>query len=517
MSIPWLVPHTGVLALVGIVPLLCAERIAGFEGTKRFFLYYFSAFLFWNVLTTYWVCNATLAGGIFACVVNALQMAVIFAAFRYSKKRLQGVLPYIFLVVAWIAWERFYLTSAQISWPWLTLGYAFAGSTRLVQWYEFTGSLGGSLWIWISNLAVFGFMTVLSEGMWGFWTMRKKVAACSSAALALFAPVILSIALYHNCDCRSDKELDVVIAQPDFDPYQKFESMDQDQQNAVLTNLFAQYPDNVDLYIAPETFTSDVMLNDVELSPTVCCLRAFLESAPSSSILFGASTYELFQQRSAPSILSRPYMDGWVETHNSAIMLDTTNRTGIYHKSKLVVGTELTPYPKLFVPLDDFLSRIFGVNGLMSRCIGQGSASALTLRDGTKLGCAVCYESVYGEFCTGYVNDGASIMAVITNDAWWGNTPGYKQHFSYSRLRAIELRRDIARCANTGISGIIDRRGDVVCSTSWWKRDVIKCKVGLDGRKTFFVRYGDITGRVCVLIFLLLLLLLFVRTVSKSR
>ena len=168
-------------------------------------------------------------------------------------------------------------------------------------------------------------------------------------------------------------------------------------------------------------------------------------------MLFGASTTEFFSTAAAPDILARHYGNGWYINRNTAFLLQTGSPAQMYHKSRLVVGVELTPYPRIFVPLDDWLSRKMGVSSLMGRCKGQDGASVLTMQDGTALGCAVCYESIYGEYCTGYVNAGAEAMAVITNDAWWGDTPGYKQHLNYSRLRAIELRRDFARCGNTGI------------------------------------------------------------------
>ena len=143
MSLPWLVPHTGWLVLVGFLPLLLADDVADHLGIKHFWWYYFGAFILWNAATTFWVWNATVGGAIFAIIANAFQMALVWAVFRFSKKRLSGVLPYIFLAVMWIAWERWYLQSAEISWPWLVLGNAFAQSTHDIQWYEFTGTLGG--------------------------------------------------------------------------------------------------------------------------------------------------------------------------------------------------------------------------------------------------------------------------------------------------------------------------------------------------------------------------------------
>ena len=149
----------------------------------------------------------------------------------------------------------------------------------------------------------------------------------------------------------------------------------------------------------------------------------------------------------------------------------------------------------------------------MGRNVGQDSVSVLNF-DGIPVGCAVCYESVYGEFCTEYVKAGARLMTVITNDAWWGDTPGYRQHLRYASLRAIETRRDIARCANTGISAIIDQRGIIQQRTDWWERQILRTRVNLNDGQTFFVTYGDITGRICSFVALLLAALFLVRLLT---
>ena len=142
MSVPFIIPHTGLIALLGLLPLLAMERIADQLGKKRIWIYHYCAFVLWNTLTTFWVCNATVGGGIFAILANSLQMSLVFGLFRLSKKKFRGALPYIFLAVTWIAWERFYF-DAEISWPWLVLGNSFARTTWAIQWYEITGALGG--------------------------------------------------------------------------------------------------------------------------------------------------------------------------------------------------------------------------------------------------------------------------------------------------------------------------------------------------------------------------------------
>ena len=515
MSVPFLVEGCGWLALVGFVPLLCMERVATEHSVKHFWWWHFGTFAAWNAATTFWVCNATVGGGIFAILANALQMSLVFGLFRWVKRRFAGrgsALPYLFLAAAWIAWEKYYLTVAEISWPWLVLGNAFAGTSPVVQWYEFTGSLGGSLWIWASSLSVFGLMVSTSDGRFsGRWNAKARFAAVSGTILVLFGPILWSWMLWNRYQEVSEGTVPVVIAQPDFDPYHKFGGMTQDEQNAVLLDQFARGLKEMEkedpsdssavLLLAPETFTSDILCNDVPSSRTFRRFVSFLRDHPRGEILFGASSWTRYEQMDRPSSHARKMGDGdWYETHNSALIVDSTGQYGLYQKSKLVPGVEFLPYDSVLGPIDEKL-----LGGVAGRCVGQPEVSNLVFNQSVPVGCAVCYESVYGEHCAQYVRAGAKLLTIITNDAWWGDTPGYRQHLNYARLRAIETRRDIARCGNTGISAFIDQKGRILERTAWWVPAILKGTVNLSDRQTFFVRTGDIIGRLSVFLFVLLL------------
>ena len=502
MSLPWLVPHMGWTALIGLLPLLVMERLASEYKAKHFFWWHYGTFVLWNAVTTWWVAGATVGGAIFAVLANALQMSVVFGSFRWVKKRLGGVLPYLYLAAAWIAWERFYLTSAQISWPWLVLGNAFADTVSLVQWYSVLGTLGGSLWVWTTNLALFGLMVSLSDGRMAYWNGKARIAALAGTVVALFGPMLWSACVRFE---EEGPSMEVIIGQPNLDPYEKFESLTQVQQDVRFLSQLdkAEWPADsaAVLVLAPETFTSPLYMDDVRGNATFARFREFLEGHPSARLLFGASSYDRTVSHAAPDVCSYDLgaqPDGrhlWYTAHNTAVLMDASGDYSAYHKSKLVVGVESTPYPKVFIPLENLLG-----GNLIGKDVGQKSVSCL---DG--IGTAICYESVYGEFCTEYVKKGAKLLTVITNDAWWGDTPGYRQHFNYSRLRAIETRRWVARCGNTGISAIIDPRGKVLDRTPWWQEAVLQGKVQLLSGESFFVRYGDMVGRCSVFLFLLLL------------
>lgn len=522
MSLPFLVQNTGLLALIAFIPLLCMERIADLTGKKHIWIYHYSAFVLWNAFTTFWVCNATVGGGIFAVLANSLQMSLVFGLFRLSKKKFTGALPYIFLACTWIAWERFYF-SADISWPWLVLGNAFARSTWAIQWYEITGTLGGSLWVWACNLSIFGLMVAFSNGSWSEkFNVKAKVASVAGIILLFAAPLTASFCLMPKDDFSEDETIDVLIAQPNFDPYQKFEYFSQAEQNDILGGMMANELNGRSsaaplLVLAPETFTNDIATNDIRSSRSWQYFTSTLSAYPNVNLLFGASTHTYIHAIKAPSYTARKIgQDRWYESHNSALIVDGQGNTDIFHKSRLVVGVEKTPLPAVFCKIDDWLG------GVMGRCVGQDEISLLNFRYtdslGTHkipLGCAVCYESIYGEYCTGYVRKGARALTIITNDAWWGDTPGYRQHLSYACLRAIETRRAIARCGNTGISAFIAPSGKILSESPWWERTTLSGKLPLRDGITFFTAHGDITGRVCTFLALLLFLALLVRFIKK--
>ncbi len=528
MGLPFLVPRMGALSLIAFVPLLCAERIATQYGIKKFFWWYFSAFLAFNFLCTGWVCIATIGGGIFANLYTAFVMSAIFAVFRISKKRFNGVIPYIFLAVMWIAWERFNLVEAQASWPWLVLGNAFAYTPHLVQWYEYTGLLGGSLWIWVTNLSIFGILVSLSDGRILNWNGKAKIASVVGLAIAIMGPVVLSKVIYSNYLERDDAGcLDVALVQPSFTPDQKLVLIPQSKQIQRIVELAhsvmdEQTGDNVTLLMFPETLCSDIWLDDVKSSSTWNTFnRDILQVYPNVNLIFGASTHKAIFSRAKPDILARPLSggNGWYLSYNSAFVTDHYGRVQYTNKSKLVPGAEVTPYPSLIVPVDDM------IGGFAGRMVPQGYADNLEVvaydleghpKKSIPVGVPICYESVYPEFCAQYVQKGAVLLAEMSNDSWWANSSGRIQHFNYCRLRAIELRRDVVRSVNTGVTVFVNQKGDVLKQVKIGEEGVLRSSVNLTSVLTFYAKYGDIVGRICTMMFVFLLLALVVKSIVKK-
>jgi apolipoprotein N-acyltransferase len=146
-----------------------------------------------------------------------------------------------------------------------------------------------------------------------------------------------------------------------------------------------------------------------------------------------------------------------------------------------------------------------GISGSLGR---DSERKVFTTGDSTyRAAPVICYESIYSDYITEYIRKGGNVLAILTNDGWWGNTPGYKQHMNYARLRAIESRKWVARSANTGISCFIDPVGNVINPQPWDVASVIKQNVPTDSGQTFFVKHGDILSRAMSVVAIFLALL----------
>jgi apolipoprotein N-acyltransferase len=178
----------------------------------------------------------------------------------------------------------------------------------------------------------------------------------------------------------------------------------------------------------------------------------------------------------------------------------------------LVPGVETLPWFLKFI--DSWFEKFGGTTAGYAR---QKERTVLNAKGGYKIAPSICYESIYGEFMSRYVRNGANLICIITNDGWWKNTPGHKQHMNYARLRAIETRTWIARSANTGISCFIDPYGRVIDPQPYDTDAVIKLPVAVTEHKTFFVRYGDILSKIMVGLSVLLLMWTIVHKFKSKK
>jgi apolipoprotein N-acyltransferase len=510
------------LLFIAMVPLLFVEdHLSKNENIKRkgvgVFLYCYLTFFTWNLLTTWWIVNATFFGAVMAVIFNSLFVALVFLLFHHTKRILGMKKGFVALIVYWISFEYLH-HQWDLTWPWLTFGNGFATAIKTVQWYEYTGVFGGTLWVWLSNMFIFYAVKKPSEryvdekGKPVSYPLIFRAGRIAAALAVIFIPVIISINIYNNFTEASDP-VDIVVVQPNIDPYtEKFLGESSEAQVAKILRLANTLVDNNTRFVvAPETAIPDAVWDhDLPENPSVKLLWNTMQQHPQLNYVIGLSFIKSYTSDAPPTATARKFRmsDGYYDMFNSAMLIDNTGAIQLYHKSRLVPGVEKMPYPAIFGFLENFAIDLGGASGSLG---SQDERAVFFTSGGDAIAPAICYESIYGEFMSEYIKNGGEIIFIITNDGWWADTPGYRQHMHYARLRAVENRRSIARSANTGISCFINQRGDITKKSTWWVEDVLKETLNLNKELTFYTRHGDYIARISMFVSVVMILYFLVR------
>ena len=490
----WPVSPFTFLIFVALVPLCWME--SNVKNTARFFWLLWLNMFVWNLATTWWIWNASPGGAIGAIVANSLLMCFPWMLYRFTKKQLGDLMGYASLIVYWLSWEYIH-HNWDLSWPWLTLGNAFATHPEWVQWYEYTGTTGGSLWILLVNMLLFNslFSKDANTSQYRFSFEARKLIL---PIIILIFPVIISFFLIpalNESENQASQPHNVVVVQPNVEPYTEKFSTD---PATLIEKMIALSESKMDhatrLVIWPETaIPVQVWENEIAFNRYYRLVFNFAKKHPKIQLLTGIDSYKNWGSQSRPGFSIRTLNNGdHYEAFNTAFATDSTGNFLLYHKSKLVPGVESLP------AWLGFMSSIFDDLGGTTGSLGRSDSAVVFSFKGNPYRTApiICYESIYSNYVTEYVKKGANILTIITNDGWWSETAGYKQHMNMARLRAIENRRWIARSANTGISCFISPAGEVIDPQPWDVSAAIKLSIPPNDQFTFYTKNGDWISRV---------------------
>lgn len=520
------------LAFVAWLPLLHAERLHDKRTaahTRAFVPYVLLAVFIWNATCSWWFfgVNEPLAtrmvSGLAPMSVNSLLMLIPWWLKRVTRRMAGGRVAAIAFITYWLAIERLH-HGWDLQWPWFSIGNVFGTQPHWIQWYEVTGMLGGSLWVLLVTF-------FLHRAIIAWKVARRPVLFNASvAAVLLVVPPSVSIWRFNNIRTDDGPAIEAVVVQPNIDPYsEKFGGMDPMRQLDRMLALARQViTDSTALVVFPETALQEgatvdmsgpepvykgLWENAIDQARSTIQLQRFQDRYPRTALLTGMSADELFPRGAVPLPAARPLFreeglppgeQRWYTAYNAALFIPAQGPVEVYNKSKLVAGVELMPFESVLGQLDALSVDLGGVSGSLGK--QEEREVLLDPSSGIKLVPAICYESVFGEHVAAHVRNGGNLIAVITNDAWWGDTPGYRQHLTFSAIRAIETRRDVVRSANTGISCFVDRKGLIHQPTAWWVPTAERRTVHLNDELTFFVRHGDVVGRGAVVLSILSLI-----------
>ncbi|MBK9286038.1 MAG: apolipoprotein N-acyltransferase [Sphingobacteriaceae bacterium] len=507
--------NLSLFSFIAFIPLLLIEHeLSGSTASRKklkIFGFAYFTFLLWNIGVTWWVYYASAEGSLMAFFPNALLMSIAFLIFSNVKSRIKNTKAIWLFVPFWLAFEYGH-SVWDLAWIWLNLGNVFCYNTSWVQWYEFTGVSGGSLWILCTNVYLF---QLLIHNQ-----IKQKKSQLIFAGI-LILPVLFSFVILNIRRPLQENKKTAVIVQPNIDPYnEKFDLDYQAQFLKMLRLIEGKINQQSDYLVLPETFITGidwygVNENNLNNAEEILWFKdSLLSKYPNLNIIVGASSYYVYENEKEASVTARRDKAGtYFDCFNTAFLINAKG-VQLYHKSKLVPGVERMPFPALFKPLEEFAIDLGGTTGSLGT---QKQRS--NLYDLSNIGIApvVCYESVFSDYVSDYIRNTADFIFIITNDGWWSDSPGHIQHLNYARLRAIETRRQIARSANTGISCVIDEFGNIHQATKYWEEAVISSEIYPNKKLTFFSSMGDLISYASiVLTFMALLFSFYLKFIKRT-
>lgn len=446
--------------------------------------------------TQYWVYHSinhfggvSLVPSLAVALLLALYMSLYAGIFGllFSSRINKTCLPALFLApVFWVVLE-FLRSYALTGFPWSSLGYSQYKFLRIIQFADITGVYGVSFIVVAVNGALADLFIVMKKrkAMPLFQLWPTYVGACILC-------VALASALIYGHGRLGEKRpglgITVSMVQGNIRQDLKWDKSFQTEVIDIYKSLsYLANRDHPSLIIWPESAVPFYYGLDRERTEELVWFQRTL----GTRLLFGAVTVK-DDKRLA----------------NSAVMLapDGSERY-LYDKIHLVPFGEYVPLGKL----------LFFVNKL-AEGIGDYEPGKRYVRAETPFGdfgTLICYEIIFPGLVRKFFKDGGDFIVTITNDAWFGKTPGPYQHFSFTSLRAVENRKPVVRAANTGISGYVDSNGRIRSSTSLFERTVLTEEIKTDSTKTFYSSYGDLFSYLCIVITVILLMNIR-RTVGTS-
>lgn len=484
----------GPISTVVLIPFILFLEKANF---KESILGGFVLGLIWAGGTVYWIGWATLPGvfGVFfviACTVT------IYSGFQNRVLQIWTSAAYWTVPFLWTAFEIL-AGRGPLAFPWNSLAHSLTYQPILIQYASITGGYGVTFWIVLMNVL---FLDLYQFGK----NNRKRFLRSLISILILFSlPLLFGTLSINRAVPDEGADIRVSLVQGNVDPYIRWTPDFVDSNFTIYHNMSHEASqENPDLIVWPETAAPCYLRQRIQyLKP----IRALADSLK-TPLLIGSLDYHWLDSER-------------VQTFNSAFLIKPGYWTlDYYHKQHLVPFSERVPFADELPFIVDFSKRFTMDIGNFTP--GDSlTVFSLPIRNGKDripFSVLICYDSVFPETVRKFVEAGAQFVVVITNDGWFGNTSGPYQHAQIARLRAIENGIWIIRCANTGISEIIDPFGRVISKTEYNEAAVLTGTIRpLGSQKTFFTRYGRLIFSLFLLCAGLILLLGFLFNLSTKN
>lgn len=476
------------------------------QNLKQVFFKSYFTFLTFELVTVSWISLSGLRegadkfmiiGGFFTMVIHSALLTLPLVLYYFTRKafvkKIKSLtvftLPFI-----WVTIEYLYALP-EVSFPWLTAGNAFTTALNKIQFIEITGVYGISFWaLIISSILFLLLQTAMSnrDTISSLFKKRKVYVLIIIAAILFFIPDFYSVLTRSNARFSNnflEGKIKVSIVQPNVNPWKKWGAKQMDLVSdyvSLIEQSDSTYPKS-NLIIFPETATPFYLLDNY-YADKYDVIKSLIDSI-NTPLLIGTPDLFYYNDSIKAKTDSKENKSSGqkYDTFNSVVLINPGEEKishQKYAKIKLVIASERMPYQERLLFLKDIIRWSVGISSFQ---IGWDT-TIFHLKNGTKFNSAICYESIYPEFFSSFSKKGAEFSVIITNDGWWGKLFGTHQHNQFAVLRAIENRRWIARCANTGISCTIDAYGNLHNPTAINEKMILNDYVGTNSNITVYAQ-----------------------------
>ncbi|MBM4169101.1 MAG: apolipoprotein N-acyltransferase [Ignavibacteria bacterium] len=496
------------LAYVALIPfLILLERL---ETYRQVLFYTYLMALAFHLVTLYWVGGFTHRRDPYLMVMGTALVLfhptfywLITIVYFFLQKHAGVTAGRVAFPFLWTSYD--YLHSLSDFSPWISIGNSQAYNLYGIQIAEYTSTYGPGLFVLIINVLLSVLLAPFFRNTRSLFS-RNSLVVATVVVLFYVGPLFYGIIAVKDRGIPPSRDrLRVAIIQPNIDPWEKWGYRTlkwksfQDQLSLLLNESKEVAARNPELIVWPETAIPYEIFSSRHFVDSLT-LRKELDSI-CVAVFTGMPAVESFDSAHSPvSAVGTSHANTFFEYYNAATLIVPHQPLGqIYKKVVLVPFAERVPYAETFPFLVDVFKWNVGTGALNK---GQNQiVFQLPLRSGenAQFSGVICFESVYPNFVRTFVDRGAQLLLVITNDSWWGNTSGAYQHAAYASFRAIENRRWIVRCANGGISSFVDPTGIVRESTKMYLQTSLVSDLNLSNERTFYARHGDLFAQLCVL------------------
>ena len=490
--------------LISLAPVLYSYSVSNdgkcnYKALALSFIYLFfcnTSVTFWLYKLTYWA--------LLVHLINSGIFTIPFLIFHFITNKYNRYIGYTYFILCWIILEYLQL-HWDLAYPIMVLGNSISMYPRLFQWYEFTGVLGGTLWVLFVNVAICEV----------FASILNKCDSLKRALISLVIVIAITISFWFyyqytengirvtvsvlnpNIDCRSEKDI---------------------MGTNLLTSRYLKMQDSIlesDVIVWPETaIPNGGLINQLEQNTDLRRIKSELPSK--TTLVTGAVVFENYgvQPEDRVGLFYYSPYNVWLKTYNA--LIEVSEKNGILFtrsKTRLVPFEEFTPYPNILSGIQYVFEPLGNYEFSTSRFNRK-----LLVNDGVAVIPLICYELLFGSDIANYITPSNQIITISLNEGWYYDYEGASQFFYYSTLRAVEFRRAIARSSNGGISGFINQRGQpTIFNKSITKKNVLTDELMAGNDITFYSKHGDYLGTISSSILIVLSLALAILRMGQSH